>query len=201
MRRVNNFWTCNCVNTLQPICPGCWESACVRPIIFSVIFSATKFSVILHSSVSLSLSIKNKSIPLLCYCSVFHWADALSLLSRLCHSLPYPVMEKMCPAGSSHFWPASFFFFFLNLACININWNSNFITRASKRYKHLVSHLIQHRAVSHSKAVALQYILSEHPQTQAFFRPLSFLTESYFEVLSSWRRLCTVKWDLHIWWE
>lgn len=35
-----------------------------------------------------------------------------------------------------------------------------------------MSHLIQHKAATHSKA--LWHIHSEHPQTQAFFRPLSF---------------------------
>lgn len=133
-----------------------------------MIFSATKFSVILCSSLSPSLTIKNKSIPLLCYCSVFLWADVLSLLSCLCHSLWSPVVEKV----SSHVWPARFKKYIFGLSKHKLT--PTFNAGVSKGYEHLVSYLIQHQAASHSKAEALWHIRSEHPQLQAFFRPLSF---------------------------
>lgn len=132
-------------------------------------FSATKFSVILRSSFSLSLSIKNKSIPLLCVIALsLLRADTVSLLSRLCHSRSFssPGENVCCWADR------------LDLKKIfglsKHKLTPTFITHVSKGYERLVSHLIQHQAAPHSKAVAPWHIRSEHPQTRAFFRPLSF---------------------------
>lgn len=176
---VNNHWTCNCVSTLQPICPGRWEAACVRP----VIFSATKFSVILHSSFSLAMSIKYKSIPLPGYCSVFLWADVLSLLSRLCHSLSHPVLEKMSAAGWSHFWPASFFLGFSFLAWVNINRHQPLLPSLQRIWAFSVTPLSTPSCGSFKSCSSLAH-LQWTSSDASFLQASLFLTESYFEVLS-----------------
>lgn len=119
----------------------------------------------LLSSAALSLFhclSKTKSIPLRRYCSVFHRADIVSLPSHPCHSFCYPVTEKMSLAGSGQLWPAK------------INSNKLILNEVGNGYKCLASHLIRHRAMPRSKAVTFLHMRTEHPQTQAFFRPLSF---------------------------
>lgn len=111
------------------------------------------------------------------YCSVTHWAEVLD-------PTPLPLSQTKCLTSS--LLPPLF--------NINAPWKKN------SHPPVLRSHTGNDHWVSFSTLLHLIQKLGLPGKYWAFCR-LLFHTESYFEVLSSWKRLCAVKWDLHIWWE